>query len=121
MTPDSARATLDRWLLMAGQAATLQRLSAPSLAVAASVDVQVHVSDFAPKELDGANGLQIGDSKVIMSATEVNAAQWPSAAEARIPRKGDRLIVAGRTRTVLYGFAAPYVGGELVRIELTIR
>ena len=121
MTPTQARAALDRHLAAHGQDVTIERVSSPSLTVTATVTVRAHVSDFKPQDIDGASGLQIGDSKLIMSPTEVNAALWPSAYESRIPRKGDRVTVAGVTRTVLYGYAAPYIGGELVRIELVIR
>lgn len=122
MSPADARASLDRYLARYGQVVTLIRLaSGAQPSVSASVEVRAHVTDFKPQELDGAQGLQIGDSRVIMSTTEVNAADWPSANESRIPRKGDRILVAGRTRTVLYGWAAPYVSGELIRIELAIR
>jgi hypothetical protein len=121
VTPAQARDALNRWLQRVGQDVTLQRLSAPTLAVSASVSVRAHVVDFAPKDLDGSIGLQIGDSKVIMSSTEVVDAAWPAAGESPIPRKGDRIVVAGRTRTVLYGYAGPYVAGELVRINLVIR
>lgn len=109
MTPTQARSALDRYLERYGQPATLQRGNS-------SVQVQAHVSDFTPRDLDGADGLQIGDSKVVISTTQLNASEW-----AGIPRKGDRLTVGGRTRTVLYGYAAPYLAGELVRIELAIR
>lgn len=121
MTPQQARAALDRHLKAHGQDVTLQRLSSPSMAVAASVAVRAHVSDFSPQELDGAEGLQIGDSKVILSPTALIAASWPGAGEFPLPRKGDRLIIAGRTRTILYGYTAPHVAGELVRIELMVR
>lgn len=114
MTPTQARSELDGFLAMYGQSVTLSR-------GAATVQVQAHVSDFGPRDIDGANGLQIGDSRVIMSATPLTAAQWPAAGQSPVPRKGDRFTVAGRVRTVLYGYAAPYVGGELVRIELAVR
>lgn len=114
MTPAQARSALDRFLSLYGQPATLQR-------GAASVELQAHVSDFTPRDLEGADGLQIGDSKVVISTTQLNAVQWPLEGESRIPRKGDRLVVAGRTRMVLYGYAAPYIAGELIRLELAIR
>lgn len=119
MTPTAARAALDRQLARHGQSATLRRLSAPDL-TATDVTIRVHIVDFKPQEILGGVGLQTGDSRVIMSATEVEAAQWPSAAESRIPQKGDQIIVGGRTRTVLFAWPGPYVGGELVRIELAI-
>jgi hypothetical protein len=120
LTPVAARAALDRWLQQAGQDCVLQRIPTPGAAPVV-VNVRAHIVDFKMDELLGGNGLQSGDSRVILSATEVEADGWPALAESRIPRKGDRLVVAGRTRTVLYGWAAPYIDGELVRIELAIR
>lgn len=119
MTPKAARDSLDRFLEKAGQSAVLQRpvVGSPSI----DVNVRAHVTDFKPDELLGGNGLQTGDSRVIMSATEVEAAGWPSLTESRIPRKGDRVIIAGRARTVLFAWPAPYIGGELVRIEVAVR
>lgn len=121
MSPADARAALDRMLANVGQDVELQRLSSPSMAVAAAVTIRAHIVDFKPQELLGGVGLQTGDSRVIMSTTEVNAAQWPSALESRLPRKGDRIVVAGRTRTVLFAWPAPYIEDELIRIELAVR
>ncbi|MBM3642236.1 MAG: hypothetical protein FJX15_13120 [Alphaproteobacteria bacterium] len=120
MTPATARADLDGFLRDFGQDCVLQRIPTPG-AAPISVNIRAHIVDFKPDELLGGNGLQTGDSHAIMSATEVEAEGWPTLAESRIPRKGDRLVVAGRTRTVLYGWAAPYINGELVRIELAIK
>lgn len=120
MTPAAARATLDSYLARYGQDCVLQRIPTPG-AAPISVNIRAHVVDFTPDELLGGNGLQTGDSRVILSTTEVEADGWPALLESRIPRKGDRLVAAGRTRTVLYGWAAPYINGELVRIELAIR
>lgn len=120
MTPRYARATLDNSLERYGQTVTLQRIPSPG-AAPIEVSVRAHIVDFKPDELIGGNGLQTGDSRVIVSATELEASGWPMQFESRIPRKGDRLVVAGRTRTVLFGWPAPYINGELVRIELAIR
>lgn len=120
MTPMQARKALDGMLRTSGQVATLQRVSTPDL-TPVSVSLRVHVVDFKPHEVDGTDGLQMGDSRAIISATEINAAQWPSPNESRLPRKGDRLIVGGRTRTVLFAWPAPFLGDEIVRIEAAIR
>lgn len=120
MNAEQARRSLDRMLANVGQTVTLQRLSAPDL-TPTSVSLRAHIVDFRPTEIDGARGLQIGDSRVIMSATELNAAQWPSESESRLPRKGDRIIVGARTRTVLFAWPGPYVGDELIRVEAAVR
>jgi len=121
MSPEQARRALDASLARYGQTVLLERLSPPSMAVLASVSVQAHIIDYTPQDMFSGIGLQMGDSKMTMSTTEVTDADWPSVGASPIPRKGDRVIIAGRTRTVLFGWAAPYVDGELVRIELSIR
>jgi hypothetical protein len=89
--------------------------------------VRAHIVDFKPDELISGTGLQAGDSKARISTTQIDAAQWPgvtpppSPGDPRVPRKGDRLIVQGRTRTVLAAWEAPRINGELVRIEMAIR
>jgi hypothetical protein len=120
MTARAARNALDRSLANTGQIVTLQRI--PSVgATPIAVSVRAHIVDFKMDELIGGNGLMTGDSRVIISATEVEAEGWPTLTESRIPRKGDRVIIAGRMRTVLFAWPAPYINGELVRIEMAIR
>jgi hypothetical protein len=115
VTPASARASLDRWLQKAGQTVTVQQIAPGNPpTVASSISVRAHIRDFTPRELDGSNGLQIGDSKVIMSTTTPIDADM-------VLKKGDRVIAGGRTRTVLYGWAAPHIGDEIVRVEAVIR
>lgn len=127
MTPSQARAALDRWLAKAGQDCILQRLLGEDLAPV-SVTVRAHIRGYAPHEIIDGSGLQIGDSHVIISTTQIDAEGWPGAdpeaqepGDPRVPRKGDRLIAAGWTREVLAGWAAPHIQGELIRIEMTIR
>lgn len=119
-TAAAERADLDRELVLTGQDATLQRIIVATQATI-SVAVRAHVVDYKPHQIPAGTGLQAGDSHVIMSSTEVDAAAWPSVSESRIPRRGDRFIVGGRTRIVQNAWPAPYVGGELVRIEMQIR
>lgn len=123
MTPAAARAALNRMLATAGEPCRLQRGSRV-------VELRASIRDYRPAELTDGNGLQAGDSHVIMSATEINAAQWPDAVtlattmagDPRIPIKGDKLILSnGRVRIVMAAWPAPYVGGQLIRIEATIR
>jgi hypothetical protein len=125
MTPSQARASLDR-ILSGRELCELQQ----SRDHAKKVTLRAAVRDYKPDELTGGNGLNVGDSHVIISTTEINAAQWPDAAtiasatttDPRIPAKGDRLVLqSGRVRTVLSAWPAPYVGGELIRIEMNVR
>jgi len=127
-TAASERATLDRVLALVGEPCRLERLL-PS-GETRSVDVQAAVRDYNAVEIGQSNGgLQAGFSKVIMSSTEIDAAGWPdlvtlatqTADDPRIPRRGDRFIVQGRARIVQAAWAAPRIGGELVRIEMTIK
>lgn len=127
MTPTQARSSLDRMLRHDGESCRLQRTSG---GVTRSVDLRAQVRDYKPEQLSADNGLQAGDSHVILSTTEINAAQWPDAAtlasatttDPRVPIHSDRLVMqSGRVRTVLRAWPAPYIGGELVRIEMDIR
>ena len=125
-TAAGARARLDLSLSRRGQTCTLQRVVA---GVTRTVSLQALIRDYKPDELLGGNGLQTGDSHAVISITEINAAEWPSAAllaetaagDARIPIKGDRLVTSnGRVRVVQAAWPASYIDGELIRIEMTI-
>jgi hypothetical protein len=104
----------------------LQKGSDPAKKVA----LHAAVRDYRPDEFTGGNGLESGFSHVIISTTEIDAANWPDAAtlatttagDPRIPIKGDKLILSnGRVRIVQAAWPAPYVGGELIRIEMTVK
>jgi hypothetical protein len=127
VTPSAARGALDRQLAQHGEVCTLRRIVG---GVARDVVLRASIQDYRPTELIGGNGLEAGDSHVIISASEINAAQWPNAAllatttagDPRVAVKGDKFITSnGRVRVVLNAWAAPYIGGELVRVEMNIR
>lgn len=128
MTPAQARASLDSFL--AGrETCKIQRLSG-SPQVTKSVTLKAAVKNYTPQDIIAGSGLQAGDSHVIISTTEIDAAQWPdvatlastTAGDPRIPVKGDRFVLSnGRVRTVQAAWPAPYVDGELIRIEMTVR
>jgi hypothetical protein len=127
MTAKAARSTLDRMLAQYGELCQLQRTVSGAVR---SVALRASIKDYKPDELTGGNGLMAGDSRATISTTEINAESWPSAAlivtttagDPRIPVKGDKLVLSnGRVRIVQAAWPAPYVDGELVRIELTIR
>lgn len=119
MSPGSARAALDRWLAKAGRDATLQRRIGTSDTFL-GVTVRAHVTGYKPDLIIAGSGLQVGDSRVVISTTQVDAAEWPSIGGDRVPLRGDRLIVGGRVRIVRQAWEAPRIGGELVRIEMTV-
>jgi hypothetical protein len=121
MSPDQARRMLDKFLARYGQPATLQRVAGSNVAVAASISLQARVEDLTAIELNGADGLQLGDSRVILSATPLIQGNWPVKNGSQVPVKGDRVIASGRTRTVLGPLQVRYINGELVRVELSIR
>lgn len=122
----AALASLDNALARNGEDCVLQRLDGTGN-VAKAVTVRARVVLYRPQEISGS--IIQGDSFVILSPTQIVAAQWPTSdasyadksnGDKRVPRRDDRLIVQGRTRTV----QAPipyYVNGELVRIELQVR
>ncbi len=128
MTAAQSRAALDRSLAKYGTDCILQRLLGTQQ-IPVSVTVRAHVVDYTPETLVPGSGLQSGGSKVIISTTQIDAAQWPGAVppgqatpgDPRVPREGDRLIVSGKTRTVLYAWEAPRINDELIRIEMQIQ
>jgi hypothetical protein len=120
MSPDQAIAALDRHLLAHGQDVTLQRLTPGTTTVASEVSLRAFVSEFRLQEVDGMDGLQPGDSKAVISPSEMLAVDWPAIGADPLPRHGDRLVVSRRTRTIV--FALPHrIAGEIVRVDLRIR
>lgn len=125
MTPAQAIAMLDRQLAANGEDVTLQRWGGSPLAVQASCTVRAFVRGYRPNELIAGSGIIQGDTMATISPTQITAAGWPgdyadAVGDAQVPRQGDRLVVAGRTRVVQA--AAPiYMNGTLVRVELQAR
>lgn len=127
MDPASTIAALDRSLAIAGEPATLRRTVGSANQADFDVAVTAHVRGYKGDELTGA--IEQHDLKVIISPTEIIAAGWPGpssvhASEAgidkRVPKRGDTVIIAGRTYNV--ESAAPMrMAGTLVRIELQVR
>jgi hypothetical protein len=76
------------------------------------------------------SGIIEGDSLVIMSPTQIVAAQWPggqvvtsppSMLDPRVPRQGDKAIIAGKMRTVQAAAPIYFPSGALIRIELRVK
>lgn len=118
---------LDEALLAAGEDVILRRIvGTGASAVNVDVTVRASVRAFAPDELVGT--LSQSDSNVIISPTQIMAAQWPGGqpvsgaihqADPRVPKVGDKAIIQGRVRNIT--FVEPIlVAGELVRIEMTV-
>lgn len=115
---------LDRGLAARGQDVILRRISGSGPS-ATSIDVACRavVRGYRPEELVG--GIAQGDSQVILSPSEIRSSGWPDpgglpSGSASLPKKGDKLIVQGRMRTI-EAVAPIQVAGELVRIDLQIR
>lgn len=109
---DDCIAAIDQALDLVGEDIVLRRMTGTQR-IPLDVTCRARVVEYQPQELS-AEIIQ-GDSKVILSATEMQSAQW-----CWPPRNGDVVVVEGRTRTVV---TAPpfYVDGRLVRIEMTVR
>jgi hypothetical protein len=113
-TPAGMIARLDESLERRGQDAKLRRLTRGPNDTQIPFDCAVRVSlkPMAPDALVG--DIDQTMSTAVLSPTPVTRAQWP------LPvRKGDKLVVDGRERDVM--FVKPFVvGGTLVRIELMV-
>lgn len=118
---------LDRCLARAGQDVILRRPVGTTSQSFTDAAVRAFVRGYEPSELAG--DIQQGDSRVILSPTHLAASQWPggqavssppTSLDVRIPRAGDRVVIAGRSRNVV--MAAPiYKAGELIRIDIQVR
>lgn len=126
MSPQEAIAALDRALSEAGEYIVLRRMVGTGQNIA-NVDatVRAFVRSVKPEEIVGT--ISQGDLNVILSPTDIDAAQWPGGLpdvpglkpDARIPRINDKAVIQGKVRNI--SFAKPIVmDGDLVRIELTV-
>ena len=121
------RRDLDQMLREDGQQIVLRRMVGTANRIAVDCTCWASVRGYQPHELAGA--VIQGDSEVVISATDIIAAQWPggepitsppSATDPRVPRAGDQLVIQGRIRAIVS--AAPiYVAGELVRVNIQAR
>jgi len=125
MTPQAAIAMLDRQLAKHGADCILRRIVGTGAnTMPVDVTVRARVDAYAKEEL--VNDIAETDSKVVMSPTQISAAQWPggelpslSVVDPSLPRRNDKLVVDGRVRNI--EFVDPVtLAGELVRIEMRI-
>lgn len=121
-------ARLNRDLKRKGERIKLRRYAGTNTQIFTEVELVAFVRGYSPQELAAGSGIQAVDSFVILSPTDLFAAQWPGGQQPleppfnpdpHLPRKGDRAIIQGRTRIV--EVASPiYDGDELVRIEMRV-
>lgn len=107
-------ADLDYSLLNDGQTITLTR-------GAASVDCYAFVRELIEEQLVDTTGQQ--RFRITISPTQIDADEWPAPVSSppvtpdpRIPIKGDKVLVAGRVRTVQMVLPI-FVQDVLVRID----
>ncbi|AMS41162.1 hypothetical protein [Aminobacter aminovorans] len=113
-TPEGMIARLDASLARRGEDVKLRRLTLGPNAVQIPFDADVRASirPMRPEELVG--HIDQTWSRVILSPTDVNRAQWP------LPiRKGDKIVQGSTPRNVEF-VKAITVQNTLVRIELTV-
>ena len=119
---------LDAALARRGEDIILRRIVGTVNTV--NIDVVVRASPRAvsgPDEL--VNGIGQDDLKIILSPTQIKAAQWPGGGingvapfnpDRSLPKRGDRVIVKGRSYHVEISNPIA-IDDEVVRIELTTK
>ncbi len=119
MTPEETIAALDADLDECADdpTAVLQRIGGPSGAVLFSTTVRAFVRAYDPKELSPA--IIQGDSKIVLSPTDLVGVNWPTG-EAAVPRRGDQLVVQGKPRQVIAP-APIHLVGIIVRLNVQVR
>ena len=112
MTPAQAIAMLDRQIAEHGQTVTLTRLVPNQASI--TLTCKAFVRGYKPDEL--ANGVQQGDSMVVMSPTDLAGTAFESA----LPTTNNKLTTGGRLRNIQ--MADPvYMNDVLVRLNLQVR
>jgi hypothetical protein len=103
------QSSLDRALARWGRPATLQRLNA-GVVTMSLVDIPVFLRGYRADEIFEGSGINQGDSSVVMSMTDLT---WAGGA----PRPGDRMIVAGKTRSVQSAALRPLDEGYDIQVR----
>lgn len=119
MTPQQAIAMLDRQIAKSNQTVTIRVLP--------STDVVVPALVRSTTSTDLVAGLVQGESIVIVSPTQINAAGWPGTQPAgkpdnRVPSKnrGDMVVINNQLRAVQNANPV-YMNDVLVRIEIVVK
>ncbi len=126
-TPTKEIQRLDKFLRIYGSGiGTLTRIVGTTNQSTFSVDVLAHVRNYTADELTVM--IIQGDSRVIISSTQIVTAQWPGAQitpptpdnDVRVPRRGDKFEWQGKTRNI--ESSEPfYLDNVLVKIMMQVR
>jgi len=117
-------ADLDAELAESGEWIELHRLLGTQL-IPIKLKLRAFVRPVGVEELTA--GVKQDTSNVIISPTEIikkgwpgpNSSATPTTTDRRVPRLGDKAVIAGKTRNI--DAAMPiYMDGELVRITLRV-
>ncbi|ACL58952.1 hypothetical protein [Methylobacterium nodulans] len=99
---------LDRQIAANGQTVTLKHNGVP-------YTMRAFVRGYTPREIG--NGIEQGDSKVVLLPTELTAAGFPAD---QVPERLDTMVVSGRARNVEYANPVE-LGDTVVRYDLLVR
>lgn len=105
--PNATAAMLARY----GETVVLRRPTGQAQFI--DVSCAARVDQFQLNEIAG--GIVQSDRKVVLSNREIEADAWPGP-----PRRGDQIIIGGRTTTV-QGVEAVAVRGQVVRYNVQVR
>lgn len=119
----AAIARLDASLERSGVDVTLRRPGTPNVDAACRAHVRALRADPLTPSIRQA------DSRVILSPTDIDAAEWPGALatpsatqrDNRLPRKGDLILHNGAVLAITDDAIGFFSGGVLVRIEVNVR
>ena len=125
MTPIAARAALDTMLARNGVGAVLTRntLAPGGVQIPVSVNVRVFANGYQPHEMIAGSGIVSGDTKVVMSFTEIEVANWPGKTptnypgDPRIPVKGDMVTINGHSFAVQSVAIRPLNSGIVMQVR----
>lgn len=110
-----------------GQDVILRRSVGTSPQTNTDCTIRAFVRGYKAEQLAGA--VIQGDTMVIISGAAIRAAQWPggevvnsppTALDRKVPRPNDKIIVEGRTRTVIASDPV-YLDGALLRVNVQVR
>ncbi|MGV1867220.1 MULTISPECIES: hypothetical protein [unclassified Rhizobium] len=120
LTPEQIIGDLDAFLLESGEDAIMRRVAG---SVKADVAVRARVRGVNAQKVVGT--ITATDLDVVISPTQILAAGWPGetqqdgAADPRIPRINDSMVVKGKQRQVKLSDPI-FVGGAWVRCNLVV-
>lgn len=123
LASDRERRDLDYALALDGMNIELRSVTPGPAGIYLPVTVRAVVRRYQPEELVG--GITQSHRRIIISPTQIEAEGWPgpqsssdpSTRDRRVPKKGDKAIVAGRMYNVEDAHGI-YVDDGLVRIEM---